>query len=190
MLNPTNASALSDADYWQRRFEDGFEIGAVMSLPLSCGIAEQRKAAWPWEWDGKAPKVPDLEVNNGQANDPVFCLRVCGTPDFELQYEICQPDETFDHFPVSVRRNIGLVRLSGDDRNDRDLRLIQGSALERLLSDRTLRSRLGNKLGQTDVQAELKDDAKSALGELDKRFAKRALPHALALVWSAGPVFH
>jgi putative ATP-dependent endonuclease of the OLD family len=189
LLNPTNASPLSDADYWQRRYEDGFEIAAVMSLPLSCGIAEQRKAVWPWEWDGKTAKVPDMEANNGQPNDPVFCVRVCGTLDFELQHEICQPDETFDHFPVSVRRNIGLVRLSGDDRNDRDLRLIQGSALERLLSDRTLRSRLGNKLAQTNVKEELKDGAKTALGELDKRFGKRALPTELSLGLIGGPGF-
>src|SRR3546814_7361823 len=56
LLNPTNASTLSDADYWQRKYEDGFEIGAVMALPLSCGIAEQRKSVWPWEGDGTTAK--------------------------------------------------------------------------------------------------------------------------------------
>lgn len=189
LLNPTNASALSDADYWQRRYEDGFVIGAAMSLPLSCGIAEQRKTVWPWEWDGKRPRIPDMEADNGQPNDPVFCVRACGTPDFELQHEICQPDDTSDHFPVSVRRNIGVVRLSGEDRNDRDLRLIQGSALERLLSDKTLRSRLGQKLASNDVKDELKDEAKTALGELDERFAKRALPSDLGLGLVGGPGF-
>lgn len=189
LLNPTNASTLSDADYWQRKYEDGFEIGAVMALPLSCGIAEQRKSVWPWDWDGNTAKVPDMDSEAAQANDPVFCLRVCGTPDFELQHEICQPDETFDHFPVSVRRNIGLVRLSGDDRNDRDLRLIQGSALERLLSDKTLRSRLGNEIAKTDVKGVLQDDAKTALGNLDERFGKRALPTDLSLGLVGGPGF-
>ena len=126
LLSPTNAGTLSDADYFQRRFEDGFEIRAVMSLPLHCGIASQRKAVWPWEWDGKTAKIPDIEANNGLPKTPVFCVRVCGTPDFELLHEICQPDETMDHFPITVRRNIGLVRLSGDDRNDRDIRLISG----------------------------------------------------------------
>ena len=52
LLSPTNATTLSDADYWKRRHEDGFEISAVMALPLSCGIVEQRKAVWPWEWGG------------------------------------------------------------------------------------------------------------------------------------------
>ena len=189
LLNPTNATTLSDADYWQRRHEEGFEIGAVMALPLSCGIVDQRKSAWPWEWTGDGAKVPDLEANEGQAQDPVFCVRVYGTPDFELQHEICQPDDTLVHFPVSVRRNIGIVRLSGDDRNDRDLRLIQGSALERLLSDRTLRSRLADKLGEADVNAELKDDAKAALAELDGRFANRTLPSELGLGLVGGPGF-
>lgn len=189
LLNPTNASTLSDSDYWQREYEKGFEIGAVMSLPLSCGIAEQRKAVWPWEWDGENPKVPDLEAEAGQPANPVFCVRVCGMPDFELSYEICQPDDSFDHFPASVRRNIGIVRLSGDDRNDRDLRLIQGSALERLLSDKTLRSRLGRKLAENDVKEELKDEAKTALGELDERFGDRALPTQLGLGLVGGPGF-
>jgi putative ATP-dependent endonuclease of the OLD family len=46
------------------------------------------------------------------------------------------------------------VRLSGDDRNDRDLRLVQGSALDRLLSDKGLRSRMARKL----AKSALKDD--------------------------------
>src|SRR3546814_212111 len=96
--------------------------------------------------------------------------------------DVCSSD-------LSVRRNIGLVRLSGDDRNDRDLRLIQGSALERLLSDKTLRSRLGNEIAKTDVKGVLHDDAKTALGNLDERFGKRALPTDLSLGLVGGPGF-
>ncbi len=189
LLNPTNGATLSDADYWQRRHEEGFEIAAAMSLPLSCGIVEQRKTSWPWEWSEEGPKPPDPEANDGQGVDPVFCVRVCGTPDFELLHEICQPDGSFDHFPVSVRRSIGVVRLSGDDRNDRDLRLIQGSALDRLLSDRTLRSRLADKLGESDIHGELKDGPKAALADLGNRFQKRTLPGNLSLGLIGGPGF-
>ena len=59
LLNPTNATTLSDADYWQRRHQEGFEISAVMALPLSCGIVDQRQPAWPWEWScGRRPRSP------------------------------------------------------------------------------------------------------------------------------------
>src|SRR3546814_4503907 len=88
--------------------------------------------------------------------------------------DVCSSD-------LSVRRNIGLVRLSGDDRNDRDLRLIQGSALERLLSDKTLRSRLSNEIAKTDVKGVLHDDAKTALGNLDERLGKRSEEHTTEL---------
>jgi putative ATP-dependent endonuclease of OLD family len=49
--------------------------------------------------------------------------------DLELTYEIVQPDGTVGMLPVALRRRIGLVRLGGDDRSERDLRLVQGSAL-------------------------------------------------------------
>src|SRR3546814_15860313 len=99
------ASTLSDADYWQRKYEDGFEIGAVMALPLSCGIAEQRKSVWPGEWDGTTAKVPDMDAEAAQPNDPVFCLRVCGTPDFELQHEIRSDDRRVGKEGVSTCRS-------------------------------------------------------------------------------------
>lgn len=66
------------------------------------------------------------------AGEPVYRLRVRGTEDLELVYEILQPDASTDGLPVKLRRSIGLVRLGGDGRNDRDLRLVQGSALDRL----------------------------------------------------------
>jgi putative ATP-dependent endonuclease of the OLD family len=189
LLNPTNATALSDSDYWQRRHQDGFVISATMSLPLSSGIAEQRKAAWPWDWDGQEPRLPAMEAGDPPPADPVFCIRLTGTPDFELVYEVCQPDDTFDHFSVSVRRKIGVVRLSGDDRNDRDLRLVQGSALERLLNDKTFRSKLGNTVAKSDIKSALQDSAVTALGTLDARFEKRALPSQLDLGLVGGPGF-
>ena len=98
-----------------------------------------------------------------------------------------QPDGTTDHLSVAFRRKIGLVRLSGDDRNDRDLRLVQGSALDRLLWDKTLRSRLGQKLAENDVNAELNADAKKALFQLDKSFTDQALPSQLGLGLTGGP---
>ena len=82
---------------------------------------------------------------------------------------------------MALRRAIGLVRLSGDDRNDRDLRLVQGSALDRLLSDKGLRSRLASELAQSDVKSELKDDAKDVLKALNLAFKAKSLPDRLDL---------
>lgn len=189
LLNPTNATGLSDSDYWQRNHEDGFEISAAMSLPLATGIAEQRKAAWPWDWDGENPKLPAMAADDPPPTDPVYCVRVVGTPDFELVYEISQPDDSFDHFSVAVRRKIGVVRLTGDDRNDRDLRLVQGSALERLLNDKTLRAKLGQIVAESDVEDALKPEAEQALEDLDEKFAKRNLPSGLGLGLVGGPGF-
>ncbi len=53
LLNPTNTGVLSDADFWRREVDKGFCIEAVMSLPDTCGINQQTKNVWPWEWDGQ-----------------------------------------------------------------------------------------------------------------------------------------
>jgi len=183
LLNPTNNMVISDADYWRRDVESGFCIEAVMTLPDTCGINQQTKNAWPWEWDGNQPTLPRINEESSVVDipEPVYRLQVRGTADFELVYEILQPDDTADRLSVTVRRKIGLVRLSGDDRNDRDLRLIQGSALDRLLSDKTLRARLGQKIGEKDIEDGLKKEAKDNLETLEDAFQKRALPTGLGL---------
>jgi putative ATP-dependent endonuclease of OLD family len=189
LLNPTSSAVVSDADFWDRKSEDGFEIEAVMSLPDACGINQQSKQAWPWHWSGKEPVLPPGDGIGGeavQAEKPVYRLRVSANTDYEIAYEILQPDGTTNHLSVALRRAIGLVRLGGDDRNDRDLRLVQGSALDRLLSDPTLRSRLGNRIGEKEIKEELKDDAKEKLKKLDQVFTEKALPNVLGLGLTPG----
>jgi putative ATP-dependent endonuclease of the OLD family len=180
LLAPTNAASLSDADYFARTLADGFKIEAAMSLPPALAAAQTIKPAWQWEWKNNALVVPAIG-EEGPPGDLVYVLRVTGTPELELLYEILQPNGECDHLSVALRRAIGIIRLSGDDRNDRDLRLVQGSALDRLLSDRGLRSRMGNKLAQTDVEAELQAEARTALEELDASFKSKGLPHDLDL---------
>ncbi len=123
-----------------------------MSLPPESGINQQTKTSWPWDWNGSEAVVPSTDGDGAMKGEPVYRLRVRGTEDLELAYEIVQPDGTADILSVGLRRSIGLVRLSGDDRNDRDLRLVQGSALDRLLSDKALRSRLASELAKSDVR--------------------------------------
>ena len=185
LLSPTNPATLSDTDYHAREVAAGFVIEAIISLPTQSGINYQTKPSWPWEWDGCDIKVPGI---SGQATsgEPVYRLRLRGTEDLELLYEIVQPDGTADSLPVALRRSIGLVRLSGDDRNDRDLRLVQGSALDRLLSDKALRSRLVTELAKSDVAEQLGTEGKAALKALDTVFKEKNLPDDLDLAITGG----
>lgn len=188
LLSPTNTAFLSDADYFGREVDQGFCVEAVMSLPETSGINAQTKNVWPWEWNGEAPTLPNVDADPSATNiaEPVYCLRVRGTAEFDLAFEVFQPDGTADHLSVAVRRKIGLVRLGGDDRNDRDLRLVQGSALERLLADKTLRARLGQKLAENDIADSLQEEAKAKLALLDQAFEAQTLPHGLSLGLTGG----
>ena len=186
LFSPTNTSSILDTDYNLREDEAGFVIEAIVALPMGSGINQQTKPAWPWNWNGKEALVPDHNEDGALSGEAVYRLRVCGTSELELSYEIGQPNGTTDIFPVALRRAIGLVRLSGDDRNDRDLRLVQGSALDRLLSDKGLRSRMASELAGSDVRKELGDDARTALTELDKAFKAQSLPGGLDIAVTGG----
>jgi putative ATP-dependent endonuclease of the OLD family len=186
LLSPTNPPTLADTDYHGRAIEAGFSIEAVVSLPAKSAINQQTKPSWPWDWNGIDAVVPSIDGDAAIKGEPVYRLRVRGTEDLELVYEIVQPDGTTDNLTVGLRRSIGLVRLSGDDRNDRDLRLVQGSALDRLLSDKALRSRLASELAKRDVAEQLTDDAKKALEALDQVFKKKSLPDKLDLAITGG----
>jgi putative ATP-dependent endonuclease of OLD family len=181
LLSPVNTTSLSDAEYFARDVEKGFSISAVLSLPPCSSMDDQVSPSWPWGWNGEEPVLPSIEGDGATASEPVYWIRVRGTQDLELVYEILQPDGNPRTFSVALRRAIGLVRLSGDDRNDRDLRLVQGSALDRLLSDKGLRSRLASELAGSGVKDQLKEDAKTTLGKLDEVFKREGLPDKLDL---------
>lgn len=185
LLSPSNTLVLSEADFWQRKVEDEFVIQAVVALPPSSEIGQQQKFAWPWEWNGKDAVRPvdtgDDEDSPPASGPPVYRLQVRGTPDLEINWEIVQPNDEVDHLSATVRRSIGVVRLGGDDRNDRDLRLVYGSALDRLLADKGLRARIGQRVSDIDLAANLGDSAKKALGKLDETLKKEALPSGLDL---------
>jgi len=186
LFSPTNPTTLADTDYHARNIDAGFVIEAIVSLPLESGINQQTKASWPWDWNGSEAVVPTMDGDGEMKGEPVYRLRVRGTEDLELAYEIVQPDGNADTLSVGLRRSIGLVRLSGDDRNDRDLRLVQGSALDRLLSDKALRSRLASELAKSDVTKQLTDPAKEALKALDLVFKTKSLPAGLNLAITGG----
>jgi putative ATP-dependent endonuclease of OLD family len=191
LLNPTNTYTVMDADYFRRDVEHEFVIEAVMSLPDVPAMSQQARMNWLWEWNGEEAVLPcEDDVNESAqetSSDPVYVLRVRGTAELELVHEIVQPNSSADGLSVGLRRAIGLVRLGGDDRNDRDLRLVQGSALDRLLSDKGLRSRLGHELAVEDVKQQLKQEGQTALSDLETSFGRRALPTNLGLGITGGP---
>ena len=189
LLSPTNPATLCDTDYFDRAIAEGFVIEAVVALPADSGIHRQGRSSWPWEWNGKEPIVPSISKPGEATGRPVYRLRVSGHEDFEISHEIVQPDGSTDFLSTSLRRSIGLVRLSGDDRDDRDLRLVSGSALDRLISDKTLRSRLANEVAKSDVSSELSEESKLILQSLDKTFHARHLPEGLDLEITGGQGF-
>jgi putative ATP-dependent endonuclease of OLD family len=188
LLSPTNPTFVPDTDYFERNEEAGFVIDGVIKLPETITVNSHLKANWPWDWNGTDAIVPSIEGDSAQAcNDPVYWLQVTGTPDLDLVYEVKQPDGTTDSIPRALRLQLAPVRLGGDDRNDRDLRFVQGSALDRLLSDKTLRSRLSSNLTETNVAEALSEESKTALSSLNDAFVERSLPSNLDLSITGAP---
>lgn len=187
LLSPSNQGSLTDFDFYDRDQSSGFSVEAVISLPPDVA-AQLGRSNWPWAWDGTNAVVPS-DVADSSATEPVYRIRVCANEELELVHEIILPSTEGANLSYSTRRAIGLVRLSTDDRNDRDLRLVQGSALDRLLTDKGLRSRITNTLVQADVAQQLDDEKAKALSDLDDSFKDRQLPASLsiAITGGAGP---
>lgn len=180
LFSPTNSVQVFETDYRNRLSAAGFSIEAVVSLPSSVGVADYGQMLWPWEWDGRDAVLPDPQSGDAEKH-PVYKLRVRGTEDLELAWEIVQPDEKVIQLSVGLRRTIGIVRLTGDDRNDRDLRLVAGSALDRLLSKGNLKARINQAVSETDLSHALNEEERKALEGLSALFKDAALPHDLDL---------
>ena len=112
---------------------------------------------------------------------PVYRFQVRGTADLEIVWEIVHPNDEVDFLPAALRRQIGVVRLGGDERNDRDLRLAYGSALDRLLADKGLKGRISQALAKFNLTNMLAEDANEALAKLDEALEKSSLPSKLKL---------
>lgn len=183
LLSPSNTALISESDYWARDSAQEFVVEAVMTLPDSTGIGSQKTFAWPWAWNGQDAVVPSADKDSDLSgpSEPVYRVRVRGTTELELAWEVVQPNDELDHFSTAVRRRIGLVRMSSDEGNDRDLRLVYGSALDRLLADNALRARIGKEVAGLNLHGSLNDKGKKAIELLDERMADAALPNALKL---------
>ena len=185
LLSPSNTLNLSEADYWQRDSESEFTIEAIFSLPSSSNISQQPKLALPWAWNGsdavQPPMPDDGDDDMPLPSQPVYRFQVRGTANGEISWEIVQPNDEVDLLPAAQRRQIGVVQLGGDERNDRDLRLVYGSALDRLLADKGLKSRISQELAKFNLNQMLAEDANEALVKLDETLEKASLPSKLEL---------
>lgn len=178
LFSPTNSAQVFETDYFNRSLEAGFSIEATVSLPTEMELANFQQTLWPWEWNGKDAVLPDSDQEDA-SSDPVYLLRVRGTPDLELIWEAVQPNMEAVALSTGFRRKIGVVRLANDDRNDRDLRLVTGSALDRLLSKGNLKSRISAKVASVDVSDAFTGEEAKALQNLDKTLKAAGLPHNL-----------
>jgi len=187
LFSPTNATTVAETDYWQRETEPEFLITATVSLPASAGVENQKRMTYPWHWNGKEAVQPvSTDGVDAEPDTPVYVIRVRGTTDLEPAWEVVQPDGTTDHLSVAVRRQIGLLRLGSDERNDRDLRLVYGSALDRLLADNGFRARVGKEMAKVPLEKELNEESRKALASLSEKLGKSALPTGLTLGLTSG----
>jgi len=180
LFSPATSMTVSETDYWMRDLSQGFSIDCVLQLGDEIDINTQSNMAFPWHWNGREAVLPEAD---GEAADnvEVYKLRFSGNEQQEALWEIVQPDDSTVRFSVGLRRQIGLISLPSDDRNDKDLRLVYGSALDRHLGDAALRSRIGSKVASLDLQGELDDAGQAALSQLNVRFLENALPAGISL---------
>lgn len=192
LLSPSSSVQVGEADFYRRETDRGLSIEGAFWFPDKTDVLDGlSRTPWPWGWNGSEPVVPDITAppEGRESREAVMLFRVRANEDYEVSWEIVNPNGTYDHLPVAVRRRIGLVWLEGDDRDDKDLRFVYGSALDRLLGDRALRSRLSQALSEQDVRSALLPDKKANLAQLDGAFADRALPTSLdvGFAGSRGP---
>jgi len=180
LFSPATSLAVAETDYWMRDLQQGFSIECVMQLGGAVDINNQSQMAFPWHWNGEDAVLPDAEGENGE-NVEVYKFRFSANDQQETIWEIVQPDENTSRFSVGLRRQIGLISLPSDGRNDKDLRLVYGSALDRYVGDPALRSRIGSKVAGLNLQDELSAEGKMALAALDKKFKEKALPTEISM---------
>jgi len=182
LFSPSGNRSLTESDFWNKKSDDGFSIEATIYVSDDFEFSAGSKIYWPWEWDGENTVLPAAELDEvPEAQSPVFKIAVSATGDYDLSWEIIQPDGSREHFPVGLRRKIGLVELTNDDRNDRDLRLVYGSALDRLITDNSLRSKIGHAISQIPLKDSLNEEAKQSLNQLDNSLQEEHLPSGLDL---------
>ncbi len=179
LLSPAPNMNISEFDYFRRQIDKGFVIEAALAVGDGAILRTDRFPLPPlcgWR-DGQIVDLPD---ENGA--EAVIICRLTGTPSQEAVYEIIGADEgTRVSFSRALRQRIGLMRLGITDRWDRDLRLVQGGALDRYMEGQQLRQSILQAILNTPIHDRLGREPREALGRIDKKFSERSLPHPVRL---------
>lgn len=171
--------SLSEHDYHNRDVDAGFSIEAVLAVGDGAFLRDEGFPAPPLQgWlNGKLHDLPDED-----GAEAVLVCRLTGTGDQEARYEIIGAGgELRAPFSRALRRRLGMARLGVADRGDRDIRLVQGGALDRYLQGREVRQTVMKTVMKTGLHDELDDGPKSALKAIGDSFQKRNLPHPVRL---------
>jgi putative ATP-dependent endonuclease of OLD family len=170
---------LSEFDYYDRNLEMGFSIQAVLSFADIDVMRDEGFPAPPMQgWlDGKLTDLPDEA-----GAEAVLVCRLTGTADQETRYEVIGAGgEIRAPFSRAMRRRIGLARLGVADRGDRDIRLVQGGALDRYLQGQEVRQTVLQAVMKTPLHDQLEVGPKTALKAISDGFKSRNLPNPVRL---------
>jgi putative ATP-dependent endonuclease of OLD family len=170
---------LSEFDYHRRDVSAGFSIEAILSVGDAAFLRDEGFPAPPMQgWlEGKLTDLPDED-----GAEPVLVCRLTATDNQETLYEVVGAGgEIRAPFSRALRRRIGLARLGVADRGDRDIRLVQGGALDRYLQGQDVRQTVMQAVMKTSLHDQLESGPVSALAAISAGFASRNLPNPVRL---------
>jgi putative ATP-dependent endonuclease of the OLD family len=160
LLAPYPATSASEFDYLDRNVTGGFEIEASLAVGEDV-LSTERLMPPLWGWrDGKLVELPE------DGTKPVMVVRARGTADLEIVHEIIPPAGDPVTFSVGFRKKLLLARLAGEDRAARDLRVTQGSMLDRFLGRTELRGVLASAIAAASRGLAMPDDVTASLRRL------------------------
>ena len=179
LFSPAPNTVISEFDYFKRDASKGFTIEAVLAVGDG-GVLKGDKFPLPpmrgW-LNGQLTELPDED-----GAEAVLLCRLSGTPDFECIYEVIgADDQTVAPLTRGFRQRIGMLRLGVGDRGDRDLRLVQGGALDRFMEGQQLRQTILQAVVKTRIYDQLGDEPKETLQQIEDQFTKKSLPHPIRL---------
>jgi len=178
LLSPAPTLTITEFDFYKRATGQNIIIEAVLSLNDLHELSEDGFPTPPLRgW--KDNTLRDLPDEDGA--EPVIYCRLRVNKDFETEHCIVGAGDQIAAFRRSLRQRIGLMRLGLADRYDRDLRLVQGGALDQFIGSRDLRDTILQTIFKTSIHDALDPDVQTKLEEVDAKFSEESLPSPVRL---------